>query len=76
MQRFISQGTRRIMITTVDSDIMAISLFAFVAVNEVDPLVQELWMEMGVGQNRCWYPIHGGIDRLVLVPLEIFCKGF
>ena len=64
MQWFISQGTRRLMMTTVDSDIMAISLFAFVAVNEVDSLVQELWAEMGGGQNRCWYPIHSMVELI------------
>ena len=52
------------MITTVDTDIMAISLFAFVDVNEVVPLVQELWVEMGVGQNRCWYPIHSMVELI------------
>ena len=44
---------RKILIVTVDTDVIVIGLYAF-----WDLDVQELWVEFGVGKTKTWLPIH------------------
>ena len=48
-----SLGFRKILIVTVDTDVIVIGLYAF-----WDLDVQELWVEFGVGKTKTWLPIH------------------
>ena len=47
------KGLRKISIVTVDTDVVVIALYHFFSLN-----VEELWIEIGVGQYRRWLPIH------------------
>ena len=46
-------GKKRVMLITVDTDVVTIALFAFHSLN-----LSELWIEFGTGKNRRWLPIH------------------
>ena len=48
-----TNGIKKIMIITVDTDVVVIALFVFCSLN-----VQELWIEFGSGKNKKWLPIH------------------
>ena len=46
-------GLKRITISTVDTDIVVISLYIFFDLN-----VDELWIEYGVSTRKKWIPVH------------------
>ena len=46
-------GLKRITISTVDKDIVVISLYIFFDLN-----VDELWIEYGVSTRKKWIPVH------------------
>ena len=48
-----SKGYKKVLIVTVDTDVVVIALYHFFSLN-----IDELWVEMGVGQYRRWLPIH------------------
>ena len=46
-------GSKKIMIITVDTDVVVIAIYVFFSLD-----VQELWIEFGSGMNRRWLPVH------------------
>ena len=46
-------GIRKLSIVTVDTDVVVVALYHFLSLN-----LDELWIEIGVGQNRRYLPIH------------------
>lgn len=46
-------GLKKIMIITVDTDVVVIAIFAFSLLD-----IEELWIEFGSGKNKRWLPIH------------------
>ena len=48
-----SKGYKKVSIVTVDTDVVVIALYHFFSLN-----IDELWVEMGVGQHRRWLPLH------------------
>ena len=59
-------GHRKIMIKTVDTDVIIIAIAVF---HEL--LLEELWIEFGTGKDRRWFPIHEYASRLG----EQICSG-
>ena len=47
-------GIRKLSIVTVDTDVVVVALYHFFFSLNLD----ELWIEIGVGQNRRYLPIH------------------
>ena len=46
-------GAKRVTITSTDTDVIVIALYAFRYLN-----LDELWVNFGHGQHQRWYPIH------------------
>ena len=46
-------GFKKLLIVTVDTDVVVLALHHFFSLD-----LQELWIEIGVGKNRRWLPIH------------------
>ena len=46
-------GFKRLLIVTVNTDVVVLVLHHFFSLD-----LQELWIEIGVGKNRRWLPIH------------------
>ena len=46
-------GFKKQLIVTVDTDVVVLAIHHFFSLN-----LQELWVEIGVGKNRRWLPIH------------------
>ena len=46
-------GAKRVTITSTDTDVIVIALYAFRYLN-----LDELWVNFGHGQYQRWYPIH------------------
>ena len=50
---------KRLMVVTVDTDVMVIDLHAHWNLNET-----ELWIEFGTGKDRRWLPVHSYAELL------------
>ena len=48
-----NSGHQKVMIKTVDTDVVIIALALFSELN-----LEELWIEFGIGKDRRWLPIH------------------
>lgn len=63
-QRWRSRFHRRILNSTVDSDVMVIALSVFVAVSQDDSVQQEIWLDMEHGENCSWNPVHCTVESI------------
>ena len=52
----IRNKSRKVCISTVDTDIIVIALSKFYELSTVG--LEELWVEFGVGVNRKWIAVH------------------
>ena len=55
----LAKQYKRIMIITVDTDLVVIGLSVFSKLK-----VEELWIQLGTGINRKWIPIHAYASQL------------
>ena len=53
----LATGHERIMVTTVDSDVVVLAIFAAAALNPLYKL-EKLWVEFMVGKKICYIPAH------------------
>ena len=52
-------GFKRLLIVTVDTDVVVLALCHFFNLD-----LQDLWIEIGTGKNRRWFPIHLHVETL------------
>lgn len=56
----VSEGHKKILIRTVDTDIIAIAVGSFQKIEGID----ELWIHVGMGANREYISVHGIVSCL------------
>ena len=58
-QHCSQEGHSKILIKTVNTDVVIIAISKFTSLQ-----LEELWIELGVGKNRRWIPVHRIVSTL------------